>query len=163
MKNGEKDQHMPIEGEKHYTASIVLLSEEETRRILLVHHQKLGVWMPPGGHEEALENPLETGTREVKEETGIDISPYLPQPRHLDERAAALPLPRYFFEEQIDAHGDQPPHVHLDVIYVVTIPYQEPLLEQTEHHAIRWFTKRELESKSIPLFDNVRMILSEIL
>jgi 8-oxo-dGTP pyrophosphatase MutT (NUDIX family) len=152
---------MPIEGEKHYTASIVLLSEEQTPRVLLVHHQKLDVWMPPGGHEEALENPLETGAREVKEETGIDISPYLPQQRHLDERAVAIPLPQYFFEERIDPHGDQPPHVHLDFIYVVSIPYQEPLLEKTEHHAIRWFTKQELDTVS--LFPNVRAILLEIL
>lgn len=163
MKNGEKDHHMPIEGEKHYTASVVLFSEEETPRVLLVYHQKLGVWMPPGGHEEALENPLETGAREVTEETGIDISHYLPQSRTLDKRAIVLPLPQYFLEELIDAHGDQPPHVHLDFIYVVTIPYQEPLLEATEHHAIRWFYKKELESESVPLFDNVRMILSEIL
>lgn len=152
---------MPIEGEKHYTASIVLRSEEETHRVLLVHHQKLGVWMPPGGHIEALENPLETGVREVMEETGIDISPYLPQPRTLDERAVAIPLPQYFFEELIEAHGDQPPHAHLDFIYVVNIPYQEPLLEKTEHHAIRWFTKKELDS--VTLFHNVREILLEIL
>lgn len=161
MKNGEKDQDMPIEGEKHYTASIVLVSQEKTPRVLLVHHQKLGVWMPPGGHEEALENPLETGVREVREETGINISPYLSQPRRLDERAVALPLPQYFFEEQIDPHGDQRSHVHLDVIYVVTIPYQEPLLEQTEHHAIRWFTKQELATVS--LFPNVKAILFEML
>ena len=152
---------MFIEGQKHYTTSIVLLSKEQVPRVLLVHHQKLGVWMPPGGHEEALENPLETGVREVKEETGIDISPYLPQPRRLDERAIAIPLPQYFFEELIDAHGDQPSHAHLDFIYVVKIPYQEPLLEATEHHAIRWFAKQELDT--ISLFQNVRAILLEIL
>lgn len=163
MTNTENHHPIPIEEEKHYTVSIVLLSEEETPRVLLVHHQKLGVWMPPGGHEEALENPLETGVREVKEETGIDISHYVPQPHSLDERAIALPLPQYFFEELIEAHGDQPSHFHLDFIYVVKIPYQEPLLEKTEHHAIRWFFKQELESENIPLFDNVRNILLEIL
>ena len=33
-----------------------------------------GTWAPPGGHMEFGESPVEAAVREVKEETGLDIS-----------------------------------------------------------------------------------------
>jgi 8-oxo-dGTP diphosphatase len=42
-------------------------------RLLLVHHAKLGRWLPPGGHIERDETPDEAVLREVREETGLDV------------------------------------------------------------------------------------------
>jgi len=150
-----------LPGEKHFTATVFLVTEELPRRVLLMDHKKMGVWMPPGGHREITENPYQAAIRETLEETGIDVSGYLPQPARVDQVAVSLPLPDYFFEEKIAAHGDQPEHFHLDHIYVVRVPFQNPTNADTESNSIRWFELREIEK--LPILENVAMIIGEIL
>jgi 8-oxo-dGTP pyrophosphatase MutT (NUDIX family) len=46
--------------------------------VLLVDHIKAGLWLPPGGHVEPGEHPVETVRREVVEELGVPAV-FLPQ------------------------------------------------------------------------------------
>jgi 8-oxo-dGTP pyrophosphatase MutT (NUDIX family) len=41
-------------------------------RLLLIHHRRLGVWLPPGGECAPGETPLEAARRELLEETGLE-------------------------------------------------------------------------------------------
>lgn len=41
--------------------------------ILLVHHRKAGLWLPPGGHVDPGETPQQTAQREIHEELGQDL------------------------------------------------------------------------------------------
>ncbi len=143
---------------KHYTATVVVLNPDASK-ILLLHHRKFGMWMPPGGHQQAGENLLETAIREVQEETGLDITAYLGAPRAVDDHAWALPLPNYFFEEKINAHGSEPEHYHLDAIFVAKIPEQAVVHAAAESHGIGWFTVEQLSD--LPMFDNVRIIAKQ--
>ncbi|MCA9368983.1 NUDIX domain-containing protein [Candidatus Woesebacteria bacterium] len=47
------------------------LFDEHSKKTLLLKHRKLGVWLPPGGHVNELEDPFEAALRELKEETGF--------------------------------------------------------------------------------------------
>lgn len=40
-------------------------------RVLLIHHKRLGTWLPVGGEIEPGETPLEAAARELLEETGL--------------------------------------------------------------------------------------------
>jgi 8-oxo-dGTP pyrophosphatase MutT (NUDIX family) len=95
--------------EDHVTASaIVVLPPGD--RVVLVSHRKLGGWLQPGGHVESEDGSVfETALREVREETGLDrlASPLGHSILDLDVHA-------------IPAFGDEPPHFHYDVRFLLT-------------------------------------------
>lgn len=49
--------------EKHYAATVYVISKEIPRKILLVPHKKFDKWMPPGEHKELLENSYESAIK----------------------------------------------------------------------------------------------------
>lgn len=149
----------PKKSEKHFTATVYIISKEKPANILLLHHRKFDKWMPPGGHVEAHENPHETAIRETLEETGINIRPYLPKPKKL-RPAIYLPSPRWIIEAEIPPHTDQPFHYHIDLGYAVTIPHQTGRHKKDEAHDIGWFSEKEIES--LAMFDDVRQKFKEL-
>ena len=144
---------------KHYTASVLIISDGQPAKALLTHHRKFDKWMPAGGHQEPWENPIETAIRETKEETGIDVSNVMPAPILFDAVTQQIPPPNYFLEEEIPSFGDKPLHYHLDHIYVVKLPEQIARHDQKESHAVKWFTLEQTES--LPTFENVHKILRQ--
>lgn len=44
-------------GIRHFTASAIVLDDHD--RVLLVHHNKLGQWLYPGGHIDPNEDPAQ--------------------------------------------------------------------------------------------------------
>tara|TARA_B100000214_G_scaffold375374_1_gene361433 strand:- start:1114 stop:1665 length:552 start_codon:yes stop_codon:yes gene_type:complete len=53
---------------RHQTATGFIVHREKT---LLHYHPKVREWLPPGGHIEKNEDPLEAIVREINEETGL--------------------------------------------------------------------------------------------
>lgn len=95
---------------RHFTASAYVVKD---RKILLHHHEKVGLVLPPGGHVEPNETPAESAIREVEEETGFKVkiiksggdSDYI-APR-------TTPNPRLIQIEDID-DPIEGPHQHID-------------------------------------------------
>lgn len=60
---------------RHFTATGYIVINES---ILLHWHSKVGAFLPPGGHIESNENPVQALHREITEETGLEtvIIPY---------------------------------------------------------------------------------------
>lgn len=91
--------------EGHLTGS-ALVVDPATRRILLIHHAKLGRWLQPGGHADGEGDLGRVALREAREETGLTS---------LELVRPAIDLDVH----RIPARGAEPSHVHLDVRYLV--------------------------------------------
>ena len=123
---------------RHFTATGFVVQDGRT---LLHWHKRLGQWMPPGGHIEPDEDPVQAVLREIREETGLAC----------EVIAAAGPLP-FAYPEQLpppqtilveDIPGPEEPHRHIDFIY-----FCRPR-DGAEHHAVddptlRWVDAAEL-------------------
>lgn len=99
---------------QHFTASAVIV---EKGHVLLVHHRRIGAWLPPGGHLDEFELPHEAALREVLEETGIEveiISAVVPDTG--SNEAFFLPMPLCMHNVKAFEQGN---HVHhLDLAYL---------------------------------------------
>lgn len=99
---------------QHFTASAVVV---EKGHVLLVHHRRIGAWLPPGGHIDEFELPHEAAVREVFEETGIAveiISEAMPETG--SNEAFFLPKPLCIHNVKAFEKGE---HVHhLDLAFL---------------------------------------------
>lgn len=122
---------------RDFVASVYIVDEG---KVLLVHHKKLGMWLPPGGHINENELPTEAAVREVKEETGLDIE-IIGEEDHY-ERVKILLHPKIVQLEDIE-----PGHQHIDLIYFSKLKgkSQKIVLNEEESTKIKWFSKEELD------------------
>ena len=114
-------------------------------RVLLIHHKKLDMWLPPGGHIEKDETPDGTLRREIKEETRLDIvllnMSDLPP---LGNTKCTLAHP---FHVNVHSVGD---HEHCCLFYACKARNPNYLEINKELKAFKWFAKEELNEKDVP-------------
>ena len=99
---------------RHFTVTGFLVAED----CLALHwHQKVGAWLPPGGHVEPNEDPVQAVRREISEETALDavvipMRASLPfaYPQQIDSPLTIL------VEDVVD--GRYGAHQHIDLVYV---------------------------------------------
>lgn len=84
-------------------------------RVLLHWHAKLARWLPPGGHIEQNELPDEAATREVREETGVEIELVPERLNTVNEPGQPRQLCRPLGIQLADI---SPRHQHIDLIYL---------------------------------------------
>lgn len=112
------------------------------QRTLLLHHRKLGMWLPPGGHIDPHELLDQAALREVREESGLEVE-LLNQGRTLGH-VKMLPQPYCILLEDIS-----PGHQHIDLIYFAQVCGGALMHAEREAHAARWFTWEELDAPEI--------------
>ena len=120
---------------------------DRTGRILLGDHRKSGLWLPAGGHVEPGEHPVDTVTRECREELGIDAQ------FHPDHGRTPVLLT---VTDTVPVDGRS----HTDVsLWFVLLAEETDAIEPDprEYHRVRWWTREEIEGSGKASFDPHQM------
>jgi 8-oxo-dGTP pyrophosphatase MutT (NUDIX family) len=120
----------------HITCTGVVLSPKR-KRVLLVHHGRLGRWLLPGGHcEESDPEIASVARREVIEETGAILIPRAPVLVGVDVH----PIP---------SNGKEPLHLHHDMIFAFQA--KSSVTEcSAESRAVAWCELDEFDRYDLP-------------
>ncbi|MCF7800704.1 MAG: NUDIX domain-containing protein [Candidatus Marinimicrobia bacterium] len=126
---------------RHFTATTFVVFQNRT---VLHFHKTLKMWLPPGGHIDRDERPDHAALREVKEETGLDVTLVYDPPKIASENAIELPPPRHILLENIN-----PYHQHIDLIYFARAHSEQLKPHDGESTTIRWFTEEDLADQDL--------------
>ncbi len=138
-------------GRKHFTASALI---ENQGRFLILYHEKLKLWLYPGGHVEADEEPQDAALREIQEETGIEVSLLscgVAEDMPLDlngDTAAELAAPLITLCEKIpDKDGSH--HWHIDLVYLCQANNEARRLT-SDRPNMKWASAGEAKELAVP-------------
>jgi ADP-ribose pyrophosphatase YjhB (NUDIX family) len=124
---------------RDFTATTFVVHEDRT---LLLHHRKLAMWLPPGGHIDPHELPEQAALREVREESGLEVE-LLPK-GYLLGHVRVLPQPYCILLENIS-----PGHQHIDLIYFARVSGGALAPAEREARAARWYSWEDLADPEI--------------
>ena len=98
---------------RHFTATGFVVRDG---LVALHWHPKVKAWLPPGGHVDENEDPVEAVLREIREETGIEAEVVSTVPRIPLDYPTQVAPPFTIMVEDIDDPVDGY-HQHIDMIY----------------------------------------------
>lgn len=103
---------------RHNTATGFVVDRDAT---LLHWHARVQAWLPPGGHIEPDEDPVQAVLREVREETELDVEvvPVLSAGDRF-ETVVQLEPPRTILVEDVEDE-EVGKHQHIDMIYFTRV------------------------------------------
>ncbi|MYH41599.1 MAG: NUDIX domain-containing protein [Chloroflexi bacterium] len=149
---------------RHFTATGFLAHDGYTA----LHWHRLGKWLPPGGHLDPNEDPLQAALREIREETGVaarvieTATPYV----RGDRARVQPPVSIGIYRVPADSHAPAA-HEHIDFIYFVrpAEPGPRPPLPAGDPPWL-WVSEAELRAQAplasgdreAPLPDDVRAL-----
>lgn len=149
--------------ERHHTATAYVVAGGHT---LLLWHAKLRMWLPPGGHCEPNEDPVEAAVREALEESGLAVGIIAPPGLITCSGPTVLPPPAVILVEDI-VRPDQPFHQHIDHVYfsraLGSVDYATPIPHGVHHWAHPHeldgaFSLRAPDGTLVPVAEDVRKL-----
>ncbi len=143
-----------METTRHFVATVYVVHEGATA---LHHHDKLEMWLPPGGHVDRDELPHEAALREVREELGLDPTLVAPQEDIESPTVESLPEPQHFLLEDINVSAAGVGHQHIDFIFYGTVESRDitPTAGEQPADDWEWFTPAKLQDNAERLESDV--------
>jgi len=134
-----------METTRHFVATVYVVHDGETA---LHEHEKLDMWLPPGGHIDRDELPHVAAKRETREELGLDVDLLAPQEDITSATVESIPQPQHFLLEDINVHDGEVGHQHVDFIFYGEADSRniEPGDGEAPADAWEWFSPAELDA-----------------
>ena len=132
--------------QRHFTVTGFLSHEGRTA----LHWHRLNTWLPPGGHVEADEDPIEAVLREVLEETGVRAEVLNAEARFPHEAPPQLPPPATIgvYDLPDGDGGLREAHQHIDFVYFTRpVAGQAVVLPDGDRYEWRWVDEATLSSE----------------
>lgn len=143
---------------RHFTATAHIIYDN---RALLHFHAKLKKYLPPGGHIEINETPVDAMMREVMEETGLEVE-IIEDENILAsyDHAKSFARPYLCLLENIPKYKDQNAHQHIDFIYIT-----KPLGNTEPFKPFNWYSLDQIKTlvEKGELFPDVVDVLTKLL
>ncbi len=125
---------------RHFTVAVFVASGG---KVLLHLHEKLGMWLPPGGHVEEGELPDDAAVREVLEETGIQVE-LVGEKREDVSDPVQLHRPAGVQLENI-----APGHQHIDLIYFAKPEGSTTIHQDFLESKVGWYGPEDWDAMAV--------------
>lgn len=126
----------------HFTASAFVV-DHDWRKLLLIRHEKLGMWLQPGGHVEPTDRDIvSAASRELEEEAGLyDVT---------------IRAPLFDIDvHEIPSIGSNPAHLHHDIRVLFQAGAGLEPAPSSEVGDARWFPLDSVAETRGPLRDGL--------
>ena len=136
--------------EDHFCVMFVPF-DKKSGKVFLGHHKKANDWIPPGGHIEKDESPVEAAIREAKEELDITISEHQLRLFTLDHLDVSAP--------------NKICKIHWHIWYLFNTEETDYKFDRNEFSDAGWFTlEKALQKIRIPTYRDIisRLMSSNI-
>ena len=147
---------------RHFTCTGFVVDGDRT---ILLWHQRLRMWVPPGGHLEPNEDPLTAVLREIREEAGLEAQ-VLPLNQTFPFAYPGQIAPPYTILLENSAEAGEP-HQHIDLIYFCH-PSDNASLRPPQGAIVTWVDEEALRANrpldlpacgvAAPVSEDVRML-----
>jgi ADP-ribose pyrophosphatase YjhB (NUDIX family) len=136
-----------METTRHFTATTYVVNDGATA---LHHHDRIGMWLPPGGHVDRDELPHEAALREVREETGLAGELVAETDDIGSSTVEPLPQPQHVQLADVNVYDDHVGHQHVDMVYYAVVDAREmdPAPGEAPAEEWEWITREELEREA---------------
>ena len=124
---------------RHFTATGFVIHDGH---VALHWHSKVKAWLPPGGHIEINEDPVQAVLREIREESGLEAV-IVPTSPIIELDYPRQVLPPYTIEVEDIYDPVQGYHQHIDMIYICGITGSPSL-----QNGWQWVSKQMIKSEA---------------
>jgi 8-oxo-dGTP pyrophosphatase MutT (NUDIX family) len=130
---------------RHFVATVYVVNDGA---VALHHHDRLEMWLPPGGHLDRDELPHEAARRETREELGLEPELLTDVGDLSSPTVEALPEPAAFLLEDIDRVDGAVAHQHVDFVFFGRVDTRriDPAPGEAPPEAWEWVTPAELDA-----------------